>query len=172
MPDKERTELEQTANGPDSGEERSPAGAQTPGPQPQETQRPPAGVDTAEGRSDSSPARGTQGERERPGRYRPRERSGSEEEGGETGVARPPGRDRFKDGRRGYRPFFKRKVCKFCTKKLPIIYRDADALRRFITERGKILPRRITGTCPKHQRRLAKAIKQARVLALLPFVEK
>jgi small subunit ribosomal protein S18 len=53
-----------------------------------------------------------------------------------------------------------------------VSYRDADTLRRFITDRGKILPRRITGTCPKHQRQLSTAIKQARILALLPFVEK
>lgn len=82
---------------------------------------------------------------------------------------RPP-RGRGGGGR--YRPFFKRKFCKFCSKKYPIVYRDVDALRRFITDRGKILPRRITGTCPKHQRALAKAIKQARSLALLPFAEK
>jgi small subunit ribosomal protein S18 len=66
--------------------------------------------------------------------------------------------------------FFKKKVCKFCAQKLKIDYKDADTLRRFITERGKILPRRITGTCAKHQRALALAIKRARVLALLPFV--
>ena len=66
--------------------------------------------------------------------------------------------------------FFKKKVCKFCTQKLKIDYKDADTLRRFITERGKILPRRITGTCAKHQRALALAIKQARNIALLPFV--
>ena len=83
------------------------------------------------------------------------------------------GRDRFKDGGRPrFGRFFRRKVCKFCSKKLSLTFRDADTLRRFITERGKILPRRITGTCPKHQRRLAVAIKQARTLALLPFVEK
>jgi small subunit ribosomal protein S18 len=83
------------------------------------------------------------------------------------------GRDRFKDGGRPrFGRFFRRKVCKFCSKKLSLSFRDADTLRRFITERGKILPRRITGTCPKHQRRLAVAIKQARTLALLPFVEK
>jgi small subunit ribosomal protein S18 len=66
--------------------------------------------------------------------------------------------------------FFKKKVCKFCLQKLKIEYKDADVLRRFITERGKILPRRITGTCAKHQRALAVAIKRARVIALLPFV--
>ncbi|MCK5007672.1 MAG: 30S ribosomal protein S18 [Spirochaetales bacterium] len=55
---------------------------------------------------------------------------------------------------------------------MTVSYREADTLRRFITDRGKILPRRITGTCPKHQRQLSRAIKQARILALLPFVEK
>lgn len=102
--------------------------------------------------------------------WRPRDRQGGDEEGGEGGHG---GRDRFKDGGRPrFGRFFRRKVCKFCTRKLSLSYRDADTLRRFITERGKILPRRITGTCPTHQRRLAVAIKQARVLALLPFVEK
>ena len=66
--------------------------------------------------------------------------------------------------------YFKKKVCKFCTQKLKIDYKDADVLRRFITDRGKILPRRITGTCAKHQRALALAIKRARIIALLPFV--
>jgi small subunit ribosomal protein S18 len=70
------------------------------------------------------------------------------------------------------RIFFKRKICRFCTGSVKINYKDAEVLRRFTTERGKIIPRRITGTCAKHQRRLAKAIKRARVLALLPFVEK
>jgi len=102
--------------------------------------------------------------------WRPRERSDDDREGGGRFGG---GRDRFKDGGRPrFGRFFRRKVCKFCSKKLNLHYRDADTLRRFITERGKILPRRITGTCPKHQRRLAVAIKQARSLALLPFVEK
>jgi len=76
------------------------------------------------------------------------------------------------DDRRGGKGkvFFKKKVCKFCIQKLKIDYKDADTLRRFITERGKILPRRITGTCAKHQRGLALAIKRARMIALLPFV--
>jgi small subunit ribosomal protein S18 len=74
-------------------------------------------------------------------------------------------------GRGGKKPlFFRKKVCKFCTQKLKIDYKDADTLRRFITERGKILPRRITGSCAKHQRALALAIKRARTIALLPFV--
>ena len=74
------------------------------------------------------------------------------------------------DDRRKGKVFFKKKICKFCIQKLKIDYKDADTLRRFITERGKILPRRITGTCAKHQRALALAIKRARFLALLPFV--
>ena len=67
----------------------------------------------------------------------------------------------------------RRKVCKFCAdSSLEINYKDAKELRSFITERGKIIPRRITGTCAKHQRILAKAIKQARTIALLPYVGK
>jgi small subunit ribosomal protein S18 len=79
-----------------------------------------------------------------------------------------------KSGGRGGRGkvFFKKKVCKFCTQKLKIDYKDADTLRRFTTERGKILPRRITGTCALHQRALAVQIKRARSLALLPYVVK
>ena len=65
--------------------------------------------------------------------------------------------------------FFKKKVCRFCNQKLKIDYKDSDTLRRFITERGKILPRRMTGTCAKHQRALALSIKRARSIALLPF---
>ena len=66
--------------------------------------------------------------------------------------------------------FFRKKVCRFCSQKAKIDYKDPDSLRRFITERGKILPRRITGTCAKHQRTLALEIKRARALALLPYV--
>ncbi|HIW36864.1 MAG TPA: 30S ribosomal protein S18 [Candidatus Treponema faecavium] len=66
--------------------------------------------------------------------------------------------------------FFRKKVCRFCTQKTTITYKDADMLRRYTTERGKILPRRITGTCAKHQRRLALEIKRARSICLLPFV--
>ena len=80
------------------------------------------------------------------------------------------GDDKTGRGSKGGKAFFKKKVCRFCVQKLKIDYKDADTLRRFITERGKILPRRITGTCAKHQRALAAAIKQARIIALLPFV--
>lgn len=73
-------------------------------------------------------------------------------------------------GRGRHKTFFKRKVCKFCIKKATIDYKDAGGLKRFTSERGKIMPRRITGTCAKHQRELATAIKRARSLALLPYV--
>ncbi len=65
----------------------------------------------------------------------------------------------------------KRKVCSFCTDKsqAQIDYKDYSRLRRFISERAKILPRRITGTCAEHQRQLTTAIKRARCLALLPY---
>ena len=69
-------------------------------------------------------------------------------------------------------PRFKKKVCRFChNKDIVIDYKKIDVLERFITDRGKILPRRITGTCAKHQRVLAQEIKRARMIALLPFVE-
>ncbi|MEL3907745.1 MAG: 30S ribosomal protein S18 [Treponemataceae bacterium] len=73
-------------------------------------------------------------------------------------------------GSRRNRGFYRKRFCRFCSQKIEIDYKDADALRRFITERGKILPRRITGTCAKHQRKLALEIKKARALALLPYV--
>ena len=64
----------------------------------------------------------------------------------------------------------KKKVCSFCVDKVETVdYKDFNRLRKFITERGKILPRRITGNCAKHQRQLTVAIKRARNVALLPF---
>jgi small subunit ribosomal protein S18 len=67
--------------------------------------------------------------------------------------------------------FFRRKrVCKFCVEKLEYIdYKDIKTLQQFIPERGKILPRRISGTCALHQRKLQSAIKRARIAAMLPF---
>jgi small subunit ribosomal protein S18 len=65
----------------------------------------------------------------------------------------------------------KRKVCNFCADKVADInYKDTARLRKFISERGKILPRRISGNCAKHQRLLTTAVKRARVIAFLPFV--
>ena len=83
---------------------------------------------------------------------------------GPRGAGRPSG-----GGNRG--KFFRRKkVCKFCTEKIDAIpYRDVRLLQQFVAERGKIVPRRLTGVCTTHQRRLTRAIKQARNIALLPF---
>jgi small subunit ribosomal protein S18 len=81
------------------------------------------------------------------------------------------GRGDERNGRGGKgKTFFHKKVCRFCANKAKIDYKDADGLRRFTTERGKILPRRITGTCAKHQKQLALAIKRARSICLLPYV--
>lgn len=64
----------------------------------------------------------------------------------------------------------KKKVCQFCVDKVDSIdYKEIDKLRRFVTDRGKILPKRITGTCAIHQREVTKAIKRARMVALLPY---
>ncbi len=71
--------------------------------------------------------------------------------------------------RKDKRFFTKRKVCKFCTEPVKIDYKDHDLLSSFITERRKILPRRSSGLCARHQRVLAAAIKRARTMALLPF---
>jgi small subunit ribosomal protein S18 len=81
--------------------------------------------------------------------------------------SRPPRRD----GGRGGRDFrSRRKVCVFCVDKVKEIdYKDTSRLRRFISDRGKIEPRRKTGTCAKHQRRLSTALKRARFMALLPY---
>jgi small subunit ribosomal protein S18 len=87
--------------------------------------------------------------------------------GGPRGERRPGG----PGGPRGDRKFFRRKkVCKFCVEKIDAIdYKDVGLLRQFVAERGKIVPRRLTGVCTPHQRRLSAAIKQARNIALLPF---
>jgi len=84
---------------------------------------------------------------------------------GPRGAGRPGG------GPGGRGKFFRRKkVCKFCTEKIDAIaYRDVRLLQGFVAERGKIVPRRLTGVCTTHQRRLTRAIKQARNIALLPF---
>lgn len=67
--------------------------------------------------------------------------------------------------------FRRRKVCKFCENKVAYVdYKDMRRLKNFMTERGKIIPRRISGNCAKHQRQLTVAIKRARSIAMLPFV--
>ena len=67
----------------------------------------------------------------------------------------------------------KKRTCQFCTKGAePINYKDEKTLRRFISERGKILPRRVTGTCAKHQREIVNAINRARHIGIIPYVIK
>ena len=64
----------------------------------------------------------------------------------------------------------RRKVCQFCADKSIVIdYKDVERLKGFVTERGKILPKRVTGTCAKHQRQITTAVERARVVALLPY---
>jgi small subunit ribosomal protein S18 len=111
---------------------------------------------------------------------------GPRREGGHSGGGRReggPGGGRREGGpggggpggpggaRRGKRQYFrKKKVCKFCVEKMDFIdYKRADILSQFVQERGKILPRRMTGVCARHQRWLGVAIKRARNIALLPF---
>jgi small subunit ribosomal protein S18 len=75
--------------------------------------------------------------------------------------------------RRRKKVYRRKKVCKFCVdQNMAIDYKDPKTLKHFITERGKIIPRRITGTCAKHQRELSTAIKRARHIALMPYVGK
>ena len=82
-----------------------------------------------------------------------------------AGRGRPRGKKR--------RIFHRRKVCRFCAdSKMVIDYKDSKVLSYFITERGKIIPRRISGTCARHQRTLTTAIKRARTIALLPYMGK
>jgi small subunit ribosomal protein S18 len=91
---------------------------------------------------------------------------GPRREGGPGGGPGGPG-----GPRRGKRQYFrKKKVCKFCVEKMDFIdYKRADILSQFVQERGKILPRRMTGVCARHQRWLGEAIKRARNIALMPF---
>ena len=91
---------------------------------------------------------------------------GGRDSGGRGGSGGPGGQQ---GGKKKF--FYRRKrVCKFCVEKLEYIdYKDVKMLQQFIPERGKILPRRISGTCALHQRKLQNAIKRARIAALLPF---
>jgi small subunit ribosomal protein S18 len=74
------------------------------------------------------------------------------------------------EGGRGGRGFGRRKVCRFCAEKaLRVDFKDSNTLKYYVTERGKIIPRRISGNCAKHQRQVATAIKRARMVALLPY---
>ncbi len=93
------------------------------------------------------------------------------QEGGPRRDERRPGRPSDRPGGdRRKKPFLRRKVCRFCAdKKLDIDYKNPRVLRYFITERGKIIPRRISGNCARHQRQVTAAIKRARNIAILPF---
>ena len=96
-----------------------------------------------------------------------------EKSGGGRGGSRDKDKDKDKkDGEKGRRTFFRRKrVCKFCVEKIDYInYKDVKLLTPYIPERGKIQPRRISGTCATHQRAVQVAIKRARQLALAPYV--
>ena len=92
--------------------------------------------------------------------------------GGPGGSRGRAGDDKKQDGKQGQRRglFRRRKICKFCADKIDDInYKDVKLLSGFVPERGKVLPRRISGTCAKHQRGLRIAIVRARQLALLPY---
>ena len=113
-----------------------------------------------------APAPSREGEGGRPPGRREGGPGGGRREGGPGGGPGGPG-----GPRRGKRQYFrKKKVCKFCVEKMDFIdYKRADILSQFVQERGKILPRRMTGVCSRHQRWLGVAIKRARNIALLPF---
>jgi small subunit ribosomal protein S18 len=113
------------------------------------------------------PSGGDRPSGDRPSGDRP---SGERSFGGERRPPRPGGPG-GPGGREGGRKYFRRKkVCKFCVEKIDTInYKDVRTLAQFVAESGKIVPRRLTGVCTPHQRRLSSAIKQARNIALLPF---
>lgn len=136
----------------------APAAPHRPSPPPG-SERPPYRQDRPPG----GPERRYGGDREgRPGGRPPYGGGGPRGEGGSYGRRPPPPRRR----RRG-------KVCGFCANKIIYIdYKTVDRLRHFVTDRGKILPRRITGSCARHQRMLTRAIKRARNIALIPFKAK
>ncbi|HUY15511.1 MAG TPA: 30S ribosomal protein S18 [Terriglobia bacterium] len=104
--------------------------------------------------------------------YKPEGRSGSRPGGSRpSSGARPSGPSGAPGGRKQY--FRRRKVCKFCEEKIDFIdYKEVRLIGQFVSERGKILPRRLTGTCSPHQRSVALAIKRARNIALLSFAAK
>jgi len=116
-----------------------------------------------ETKAPSAPAATSGGESRPEGRSERPERS----DRGPRGPRSGPGGPREGGGRKYFR---RKKVCKFCVEKIEAVnYKDVRLLAQFIAESGKITPRRLTGVCTPHQRRLSKAIKQARNIALLPF---
>ncbi|MGD0839687.1 MAG: 30S ribosomal protein S18 [Candidatus Acidiferrales bacterium] len=118
------------------------------------------------GRSGGSHSGGSHGGSHSGSRGGPRREGGGPSGGGPGGGG--PGGGGPRRGKRQY--FRKKKVCRFCVERVDFIdYKKAEMLQPFVQERGKILPRRITGTCSRHQRWLGEAIKRARNIALLPF---
>ncbi len=104
------------------------------------------------------------------GGERPDRPSGGDRPSGERRPPRPGGPGGREGGPGGRKYFRRKKVCKFCVEKIESInYKDFRTLAQFVAESGKIVPRRLTGVCTPHQRRLSVAIKQARNIALLPF---
>jgi small subunit ribosomal protein S18 len=87
-----------------------------------------------------------------------------------VGPAKLGGKEGKGGGGARKRGFSRRKVCRFCAdKNVGIDYKDPATLKHFITDRGKVIPRRISGNCAKHQRKIATAVKRARMIALMPF---
>jgi len=120
----------------------------------------PAAEGSSGGERPSGGERSFGGERSDRGERRPFRPGGPGGPGGARGEGGPGGRKYFR----------RKKVCKFCVEKIEAInYKDIRLLAQFVAESGKIVPRRLTGVCTPHQRRLSSAIKQARNIALLPF---
>jgi len=131
-------------------------------------------MERSEGAAPSPPASGSPGPATAsgPGSTGPRAPAGDRGQAAGPGDRGPgaPRREARPRREKGRRP--KRRVCSFCVDKVKEIdYKDVVRLRRYLTERGKILPRRISGNCAKHQRQLTRAIKRARNVALLPFTQ-
>ncbi|HXN40845.1 MAG TPA: 30S ribosomal protein S18, partial [Myxococcaceae bacterium] len=105
------------------------------------------------------------------GRFGDRDRGGGGDRDGGRGGARSGGAGNGMDeDKRGGRGFGRKRVCRFCAEKnSKVDFKDQATLKYFVTERGKIIPRRISGNCAKHQRQMATAIKRARSLALIPY---
>jgi small subunit ribosomal protein S18 len=128
----------------------------------EETNATPAATESTTGEARRPETARTDGPR--PEGQRPESRYGSR-------GPRPGGGPGSREGGGGGRKYFRRKkVCKFCVEKIEAInYKDVRTLSQFVAESGKIVPRRLTGVCTPHQRRLSSAIKQARNIALLPY---
>ncbi|SRR5579883_965438 len=93
-----------------------------------------------------------------------------DDKGGRVPAGKGPRGEGKGGGGARKRGFARRKVCRFCAdKNVPIDYKDPQTLKHFITDRGKIIPRRISGNCAKHQRKISVAVKRARMIALMPF---